>query len=366
LDIINPSGTFFSERGETALHHGDLSDCYVLINEGIICTKSIWYIRGEYAMSEKVVTDTTNFSMIERGDRISVNDRLYTVIGNATETKFGVEDPKFWVKRVIEEQTRERKIIKLAFFETFESNLCGVNIRCFRSPEKEAKILSLVKNHACFMQGESFLDLKGNNIRVLDYIRGKNLLSYIDSFKMAYDQYLQNELPGIIRKLINAFHAIEFLHDNGFRHGDIRLDHIIVRNENCDFVWIDFDYDFEATEYPFSLDIFGIGTILAYVIGKGFHTAYMLKNDLAIYGDLIDRIDETDFSLLEKGLFVNLKKLYPDVPELLNNILLRFSGKTEIYYESVGEIIDDLKLYLQSSYIRQTDGEITHNYLSPP
>jgi hypothetical protein len=308
-------------------------------------------------MSERVVTDTTDFFKIEQGDRISVNSRLYRVIGNASEKNFGVEDPKYWVKRVIEDQTQERKIIKLAFFETFESNLGSVNIRCFRSPEKEAKILSLVKNNACFMQGESYLDPKGNNVRILDYIRGKSFLTYIDSFRMTYDAYLQKKLPGILKKLINAFHAIRFLHDNGYRHGDIRLDHIIVENTNCDFIWIDFDYDFEATEYPFSLDIFGIGSILTYAIGKGFHTAYMIANDPKTYGDLIDHIDETDFSILDKGLFLNIKKLYPILPDILNNILLRFSRNTDIYYESVEEIIDDMETYL-TSLVDQTNGDL--------
>ena len=34
-------------------------------------------------------------------------------------------------------------------------------------------------------------------------------------------------------------------------------------------------YDFETSENPFSLDIFGLGNILIYAIGKGFHNAYM-------------------------------------------------------------------------------------------
>lgn len=299
-------------------------------------------------MSGRLVTDTTDFYSIEGGDRLQVDKRQYRVIGHAHESQFGIDDPKFWVLRVVDLETKERKIIKLTFFETFVTSLGGVKIKCFRSPEKEASILRLVRNNAYFMQGEDFRDPKGNNIRVLDVVRGKTFLTYIDSFRMKYDIYFTTVLPGLLEKLIGAFEAIRFLHINSFRHGDIRNDHLLVERETENYVWIDFDYDFEATENPFSLDIFGLGTILSYTVGKGFHTAYMITNDGRMYGDLIDRIDGDDFSLLDKSMFLNLKKLYPAIPSALNDILMHFSRSAEVYYEFVDEIVEDLKRCLCS------------------
>lgn len=298
-------------------------------------------------MGGRIVTDTTDYFAIDGGDSIHVERKRYKVLGHAFESSFGIDDPKFWVKRVVDVDTREKKIIKLAFFETFETDIGGVRIRCFRSPDKEAKILKLVKRQSHFMQGTDYLDPKGNNVRILDVVRGENFLSYVDSFKMAYDAYLETALPGILKELSNAFEALRILHVNGFRHGDIRNDHIIVEKETGNFVWIDFDYDYETTENPFSQDIFGLGTILSYAIGKGFHTAYMIANNRDVYGDLIDRIDTGDFSLLDKSMFLNLRKLYPSIPIELNQLLMNFSNSAETYYESVDEIIVDMNRCLQ-------------------
>ena len=157
-------------------------------------------------------------------------------------------------------------------------------------------------------------------------------------------------MPGLLRKVVKAFEAIRLLHDSGYRHGDIRVDHIIVEGETGNFVWIDFDFDFIAAENPYSLDIFGLGNILAYIIGKGFHDYYSISTDPHTYGDLLERLDTNDFSLLERHHLFNLRKLYPCIPRSLNNILLHFSNRTEIYYEAVDDIIEDLNRCLQDFF----------------
>jgi predicted Ser/Thr protein kinase len=111
-------------------------------------------------------------------------------------------------------ETGERKLLKFAFFESFYTSLAGVKIRCFRNPEKESRILELVE------------------------------------------------------ALVESFEAIRKLHINGFRHGDIRDDHLIVEQESGKYVWIDFDYDYDAPENPFSLDLIGMGNILLYARAK--------------------------------------------------------------------------------------------------
>lgn len=300
------------------------------------------------AIPGDTVTDTSDFFTIDRGDTIVVNNTRYEVLGHAKEMRFGIEDPKFWVKRVINCETRERKLIKLAYFESFDATLGGVKIKCFRDPDKEGKILDLVRGHSHFMQGEVFYDDHGNNIRILDIVHGRSFLDYVGSFHMPYETYFQKELPGILRKLVTAFEAILFLHRNGFKHGDIRNDHIIVENKTGNFVWIDFDYDFAATENPFSLDIFGLGNILTYAVGKGFHNYYMISTDTYTYNGLRDRLEPNDFALLDKRRFINLAKLYPIIPEVLNGILMFFSRGAAVYYETVDEIIADLNWFLDN------------------
>jgi hypothetical protein len=287
-------------------------------------------------------TDTTDFSSIDYGDKILIGGKCHVVKGFARETRFGIEDPKFWVKRTVDSETGERKIVKLTFFESYETSISGVKIRCFRNPAKEGKILELVKNHSSFMQGEAFLDAKGNVVRVLDIVRGPNFFNLIDRYKMKFEDYFHQILPGILEKLIPAFEAIRFLHINGYKHGDIRNDHIIVNRDSDSYVWIDFDYDYEATENPFGLDIFGLGNILIYAIGKGFHNLHAISTDTRVYGDLVDRIGPDDFSLLEKYRFVNLRKFYPIIPKMLNDILMHFSQGAYVYYELVEELIEDL------------------------
>lgn len=293
-------------------------------------------------MEERVVTDTTNFISIDYGDVILIDQKRYKVTGHEREGRFGMEDdPKFWVKKAVDLETGQKKIVKLSHFESFETSLGGIKISRFRNPDKEGDILNLVKNHPYFMHGTVHRDSKGNNVRVLDIVRGTNFFTHVGSLEMDYETYFHTELFGILKNIVRAFEAIRFLHINGQRHGDIRNDHIIVEENTGNYVWIDFDYDYQSSENPYGIDIFGLGNILIYAIGKGFHTHYALKNR-SVYGELIDHVETEDFSLLDKGRFLNLKKLHPVIPSTLNDILMHFSKGTDVYYELAEEIIEDL------------------------
>lgn len=299
-------------------------------------------------MAGKVFTDTSDFFAIDHGDEIIVAGEHYAVFGHERERRFGIDDPKFWVKKVKNVQSGEKKLIKLSYLETFIVTFGGVPIRCFRDPVKESKILELVKGRPHFMQGTSCNDIKNNNIRVLDIVPGPNMFVQIGSITADHQTYFHTLLPDILRHLLTVFDGIQFLHANGFRHGDIRNDHIIVERHTGNYVWIDFDFDFDAPENPFSLDIFGIGNLLIYAVGKGFHTVHSIHNDPGTYGDLFDRLEPGDFSLLDKWRFVNLRKFYPYIPPMLNDILMHFSQQAEVYYESVAEITEAVSGYLQS------------------
>jgi hypothetical protein len=288
------------------------------------------------------IADISDFFNIDGGDEIEVGGRFYRVTGHEKERRFGIEDPKFWVKRAIDLESGERKIIKFAFFETFEITLGGVKIRCYRNPEKEGEILGFTRGHPLFMQGEVFRDHHENNIRVLDIVRGTNLYVRLDSLVMDHLTYFKTVMPDLLKSLLPTFTAIRELHNRGYRHGDIRSDHIVIESKTGNLVWIDFDYDYEAPENPFGLDLLGLGNILLYVIGKGYHDLYMIASGAGQYDGLYDRVEARDFSILDKSRLMNLKKLFPYIPEQLNDILLHFSKGSNVFYETVDEFMEDL------------------------
>jgi hypothetical protein len=300
-------------------------------------------------MSGKLFEDTSDFFAIDCGDEILAGGRRYIVTGHERERRFGIDDPKFWVKKAADTETGEKKIIKLSYFESFDITVGGVKIRCFRNPDKEGDILDRVRGNPGFMQGRAYRDLKGNNIRVLDIVNGPNFFVHVGSLNMDHQTYFHTQFPEILKNLIHAFESITLLHQNGVRHGDIRNDHIIIERETGNYVWIDFDYDFATAENPFSLDIFGLGNILIYAAGKGFHNLYSIDADQQTYGHLIHGLERGDFSLLDKWRFINLRKLYPYIPQMLNDILMHFSIDSEVYYEYVEEIIEDLNGYISQA-----------------
>lgn len=288
------------------------------------------------------IDDISDFFNIDGDDEIEIGGRIYRITGHEKERRFGIEDPKFWVKRAIDQESGIRKIIKFAYFESFFTSLGGVQIRCYRNPEKEGEVLERMKGHSLFMQGDVFRDQYQNNIRVLDIVRGTNLFAKLDNLVMDHRDYFENVMPRLLRQLLPSFAAIRELHLKGYRHGDIRSDHVIIETNTGNMVWIDFDYDYDAPENPFGLDIFGLGNILLYVLGKGFHDLHMIASDTGSYKGMMDRVDAYDFSILDKARLMNLKKLYPYIPEQFNDILLHFSRGTQVFYEFIDEFLEDV------------------------
>lgn len=294
------------------------------------------------------IVDITDFFKIDGGDEIEVGGRYYQITGHEMERRFGIEDPKFWVKKAIDLESGHRKLIKFAFFESFYITLSGVKIRCYRNPEKEGEILEFMKGHPLFMQGEVFRDQNNNNIRVLDIVRGTNLYVKLDTLVMDHRTYFETLMPQLLRSLLPTFAAIRELHVRGYRHGDIRSDHVWIEDKTKNMVWIDFDYDYEAPENPFGLDLFGLGNILLYVLGKGIHDLYAISSEIGKYAGMMDRIDAGDFSILDKSRLMNLKKLYPYIPEQFNDILMHFSKGSNVFYEYIDELLEDLNKAVDS------------------
>ncbi len=290
----------------------------------------------------RIYTDTTAYMDIYYGDIIEIDGLHYLVLRDEVERSFGIEDPKYWVKRCILLETGERRILKLVFHEKFMLKLGTLEIPCYRSPEKEARILDLVRGDMRFMQGFSRFDKKGNVVRIIEIVMGRRLDHCVFDIEASHRDYFYDHLPGILEKFMDSCSAIKFLHDHDEIHGDIRRDHLWEEHGTGRYRWIDFDYTYEFEESPFGLDIFGLGRLPIYLVGHQISTT----SNLASQGfppETANLLDHGDFSLLYRNRIVNLKKLFPYIPARLNMVLMHFSNAAEVFYDTVNEFMEDLE-----------------------
>jgi hypothetical protein len=288
----------------------------------------------------EVFTDTSQFMALEPGQVLDLDGALFVLKGVEYEGRFGLDDePKHWVKRAIDLASGEPKIIKLVFHEEFDLPVGPIKVRCYRSPAKESRILELVRGRPQFMQGYTIIDSVGNQVRVLERIKGHALNKELDALKIGHEDYYRTLLKGFLRKLVEAFEAIAFLHAHQERHGDIRRDHLYVERDTGQWRWIDFDYNFDFHESPNGLDLFGLGNVLCYVTGRGIPTLHELKKARP---EVLERLDTGDLSLVIPSRIFNLRKVYPYIPERLNRVLMHFAAASEVFYETVEEILADL------------------------
>jgi hypothetical protein len=297
----------------------------------------------------RIHTDTTQFMDIKAGDCIAVEGRLFYVKGEEFEGRFGLDgEPKFWVKRVIDLHDGTPKILKLAFFESFFMHLGEERIRCFRSPHKESRILERTAGDGRFMQGYTLYDDAGNPVRVIERIAAKTFYDLIHELEMDHETYYEEVFPGIFSNLMKAFYAIKDLHQMGEIHGDIRNDHLLIEHDGGRYRWIDFDYTYEWPGQPYGVDLFGLGNILLFAAGKGFHTLHDFKSSKSPFHAVLSDLREDDFSLFFPNRLMNLKKIFPYVRETLNKVLMHFAAGAEVFYESAHEFIEDLEIAFRS------------------
>jgi hypothetical protein len=81
---------------------------------------------------------------------------------------------------------------------------------------------------------------------------------------------------------------------------------------------------------------------MLYATGMGFHELNMIIDDTEKYGELINNINANDFSIMYKSRLMNLQKVFPYIPESLNNILLHFAKGSDIFYEHIDEVLEDM------------------------
>lgn len=299
-------------------------------------------VRGPERIPErfKIVTDTSDFFKIDYNDVIILGGVPFIAQRYEKEGRFGLDDePKYWVRRAVNLLDGSTNILKLVFHESFDSRVGDIVFKCFRSPAKEARILKLVSDHPNFMHGTSVEDKKGNLVRILEYIPGKGIDSIIAASGHSHEDFFYNYLPGFLEQFLVLCQAILFLHRNGEKHGDIRRDHIIFDRERQVNRWIDFDYNYMHGENFFGYDIHGLGNILLFMAGRGDVTVQDLhSHKRAVY----DSLYKEDLNIIFKNRVANLQKVYPYIPDALNNILRHFSYGANIFYEDTEQFIDDL------------------------
>jgi hypothetical protein len=256
----------------------------------------------------RVFEDTTSYMNIVGGGVVRIGGRDYYIVTDAREDRFGVDDqPKFWVKYAVDLGTGTRKIIKLVFYEEFVADIGLIRIRCKRNPHKEARILDAVRGNPRFMQGLSVTDPAGNLVRVIDLIPGRSMYHYLDDLDTPHEEYFFNQLPGIMKKVIECIDALAELQKQGLHHGDVRSDHIWIENGTDQFVWIDFDYEVSHTDY----DLWSMGNLIIRVLGKGVHKVRDIERNSGSYPLCREPITQRDQVLLYNDRIANLRKMFP-------------------------------------------------------
>ncbi len=286
------------------------------------------------------VKDTADFFRVDYDDVVILGGVPYFVRNNEREGRFGLEDePKFWVKRSINLLTGELKVLKWVFKERFDARIGNLVFECVRSPQKEARILELVRGREDFMQGTTEKDSAGNPLRILDYIRGKTLSQIAPGLGSDHEDFFYNHFPIVLDEYVGIVEAIRFLHRSGEKHGDIRRDHLIKDVTTGRYRWIDYDFNYRHGESRFAYDLFGLGNILLYLTGRGDVTTNRLLTDAP---DTLDRLTDDDVNIVFRNRVANLKKVYPYIPESLNRVLMHFSKGAQVYYETTDELLEDL------------------------
>ncbi len=298
----------------------------------------------------RIITDTSDFFKVDYDDVVILDGHPYLVRHNKKEGRFGIdEEPKFWVKSAIDLFDGTKKVMKLVFHERFKARVGGLVFECVRSPAKEARVLDVVQRHPNFMTGFSVKDSAGNIVRIISHIYGKTIADYALHPRKHHEKYFYTSFPEILEGFIEAAKAIRFLHGNNEIHGDIRRDHLMVDRETGKFRWIDFDFVYSHRENKFGYDMFGLGNILGYITGGGDVTVQQLREEIP---DVFSKISSEDLNIIFHHRVMNLKKVFPYIPERLNNMLLHFSTGAEVFYDYAEEFLDDLMEVKNSLKIR--------------
>jgi hypothetical protein len=152
---------------------------------------------------------------------------------------------------------------------------------------------------------------------------------------MPHEEYFRTLLPGVLRNIAGSLRGIQRLHEAGLCHGDIRNDHLLIERTTGCYKWIDFDLNEDSAWF----DVWSTGNILHCVVGKGFVT---FREAIEACPALSGHLTDEDASVFFPNRVMNLRKVFPYVPQALNEVLLRFSGGARAAYDRVSQVADDV------------------------
>lgn len=294
-----------------------------------------------------IITDTTEWMNISRGQVMRLEGRDLVIMGNAHETRFGIKDqPKYWVFLANDLDSGERKVVKTVFHEKFSARIGIFKMHCYRSPEKEGYVLDITRGDSRFMQGVNLHDEKGNIIRVLDFIKGRTFFNYIAGIEKEHEAFFHEDLPEILWKLKGCIEAIALLHEKETCHGDIRNDHIIIEGGTGAYRWIDFDLKQDVSDF----DTWSIGNILNYAVAKGICAFHAVLRDGTIPESVRNSLCSDDAAAFYEYRIMNLKKLYPYIPDRLSDLLQHFTIRPKVYYDRIDQFKEEYGEMLDTEF----------------
>jgi hypothetical protein len=87
--------------------------------------------------------------------------------------------------------------------------------------------------------------------------------------------------------------------------------------------------------------------VLQFCAGMGMITFHEVLRSESFTEAAKRNLTSDDASAFYEHRIMNLQKLFPYIPDTLNDILLHFAVNTAIFYESVDQVVDDMKKTLQ-------------------
>jgi hypothetical protein len=85
-----------------------------------------------------------------------------------------------------------------------------------------------------------------------------------------------------------------------------------------------------------------------FLAGKGDVLLFDLKNQNSPH---LDILRDEDLNIVFHNRVANLKKIYPYIPESLNQVLMHFSKGANWFYENTAQLLSDLEEFKNESGI---------------